>query len=113
MDGNVWRNGDLTVMEGVTASWRRWMVRDGASTLLMDCDCNSDMDGKGRRDGDLTVMDGAVRQRWTTRRRLNSNGQQWTEQQRLESSRWIDSNGRLLDGDGRPGATAMDGATAP
>ena len=71
------------------------------------------MDGKGRRDGDLTVLDGAVRRRWTARRQLNSDGQQWMEQRQLESSRRIDSDGWLLDGDGRRGATAMDGATAP
>ncbi len=71
------------------------------------------VDGKGRRDGDLTVLDGAVRRRWTARRQLNSDGQQWTEQRRIESSRRIDSNGRLLDGDGRRGATAVDGVTAP
>jgi hypothetical protein len=80
------------------------------------------MDGEGRRDGDLTVKDGAVRRRWTARRRLNSDGQQWTKQRRLESSRRIDSDGWLLDGDGRCGATAyrqsdcsltaMDGVTA-
>ena len=70
------------------------------------------MDGEGRRNGDLTVMDGALRQRWTAQRRLNSDGNQRTEQRRLESSRRIGSDGRLLDGDGRRGATAMDGATA-
>ena len=71
------------------------------------------MDAKGRRDGDLMVMDGVVRGRWMARRQLNSNGHQWTERRRLESSRLIDSDGRLLDGGGRQGATAMDGATAP
>ena len=67
------------------------------------------MDGKGWRDGDLTVMDGAVRWRWMARGPLNSDGQQWTERRQLESSSRIDSNRRLLDGDGRRGATAMDG----
>ena len=71
------------------------------------------MDGKGQRDGNLMVMDGVVRGRWMARRRLNSNGQQWTEQRRLESSRLLDSDGWLLDGGGRRGATAMNGATAP
>ena len=70
------------------------------------------MDGEGRRNGDLTVMDGVVRRQCTARRRLNSYGQQWTVQRRLESSRWIDSDGRLLDGDGWRGAMAMDGSTA-
>jgi len=63
------------------------------------------MNGKGRCDGDLMVMDGAMRRRWMARRRLNSDGQQWTERRRLESSRRIDSNGRLLDSDGWHGAT--------
>jgi hypothetical protein len=70
------------------------------------------MDGEGQCDDDLTVMDGAVRRRWTAQRRLNSNGHQWTERRQLESSRRIDSDGQLFDGDGRCGATAMDGATA-
>ena len=68
------------------------------------------MDGEGRLDGNLT--DGAVQRRWMAQRRLNSDGHQWTERRRLESSRRIDSNGRLLDGDGRRGTTAMDGTTA-
>ena len=70
------------------------------------------MDGKGRCDGDLTVINGKVRRQWTARRRLNRDGQQWTERRQLESSRWIDSDGRLLGGDGRCSATAMDGTAA-
>ena len=72
----------------------------------------TEIDGEGRRDGDLMVMDGAVQRRWTAQWRLNSGGHQWMERLQLESSRQIDSDGWLLDGDGRRGATKMDGATA-
>ena len=71
------------------------------------------MDSDGWRDGDLTVMNGVVRRQWTARQRLNSDGQQWMKRRRLESSRRIDSDGRLLNGDGRRGTMAMDGAVAP
>jgi len=74
MDSDGRRNGDLMVMEGMTASWRRWMARDGVSAMLMDCDCNGNgrqrtarwrLDGDGRRGA--TTMDGttATQQRWT------------------------------------------------
>jgi hypothetical protein len=73
MDGDGRRDGNLTVMEGTTASRRRWTARDGASATLMDCDCNGDgwrrtarwrLDGDGRRGA--TTMDGttATQQRW-------------------------------------------------
>jgi len=45
MDGDGRRDGDLKVMEGAMAPWQQWTARDGASTTLMDCDCNGD----GRR----------------------------------------------------------------
>jgi len=67
MDSNGRRNGNLTVMEGTMAYWRRWMERDGTSVALMDCDCNGDgrqrmaqwrLDGDGRRGA--TTMDGTT-----------------------------------------------------
>jgi len=74
MDGNGRHDDDLTVMEGVTASRRRWTARDGASATLMDCDCNGDgrqRTARWRLDSDgwcgATTMDGTTvtEQRWT------------------------------------------------
>jgi len=57
MDGDGWRDGDLMVMEGVTAPRWRWTARNGARATLMDCDCNGNgwrttarwqLDGDGR-----------------------------------------------------------------
>jgi len=56
------------------------------------------MDGKGHRNGNLAVMVGATQQRLTAQRQLNGDGQRWTARRRLESNWWIDSNGRLLNG---------------
>jgi len=74
MDSNGRRDGNLTVMEGAMAYRRRWTARDGASTMLMDCDCNGDgrqrtaqwrLDGDGQRG--VMTMDGTTvtQQQWT------------------------------------------------
>jgi hypothetical protein len=67
MNGDGRRDGDLMVMEGTTAPPRRWTARDGASAMLMDCDCNGDgrpRTARRRLDGDgrpvAMTMDGTM-----------------------------------------------------
>ena len=50
MDGNGRRNGDVLVMDGAKALWRRWTVRDGTRAMGMNFDCN----GNGRQTLNVT-----------------------------------------------------------